>query len=89
MLLLLSNSVPPSAFGAIGGCEGWAEWCGVGVPVKSRFLKLSTSNAALVLPGVVLSAPVRSAALAVSCGSSEANVRAKGFGGTPLGDRVD
>lgn len=51
------------------------------MPVNNKFLKLSTSKAALLLFTPVLSAPVRSSVLDCS-GSSDARVRANGFAGT-------
>jgi hypothetical protein len=52
----------------------------------SRFLKLSTSRDALLLPGATFSVAFRSSAAPLSRGSMDANVRAKGFAGTPAGD---
>lgn len=90
VLLPLSSWGALSEFGATIICGDRADGRGVALPVKRRFLKLSTSSAALLLPGVVFSAPVRPSTLAVSCvcGSKDANVREKGFTGTRLGDSV-
>jgi hypothetical protein len=55
----------------------------------SRFLKLSTSNEALLLPRVALSAAVRSSPASFSCGSLDANVLENGLGGMRLGDMAD
>ena len=83
VLLLLSNGVPPALVGCAGGPEGR----GVGLPVKSRFLKLSTSRDALLFAGEGLCVLVRSLATpSVSCDSSDASVFANGFGGTLSGD---
>lgn len=91
VLLPLSNCGALSVLGATLVCGDWADGRGVGLPVKRRFLKLSTSNVALLLLVVCFSVPVRpSSALAVSCvcGSNDASVREKGFAGTPVGDSV-
>jgi len=54
----------------------------------SRFLKLSTSNEAL-LPRAALSAGVRSSPASLSCSSIDASVLENGLTGTPLGDVAD
>jgi hypothetical protein len=56
--------------------------------VRSRFLKLSTSREALLLPRVGLSGLVRSSPLLASCGSSDASVLENGFAGALPGDRA-
>ena len=85
VLLLLSNCVPLAPV----GCAGRPEGRGVGLPVRSRFLKLSTSKDALLLPGGDLCALVRSSVPpSLSCDSNDASVFANGFGGTLLGDRA-
>ena len=58
---------------------------GYGLPVRSMFLKLSTSREALLLPRVAPSADSRSSPPAL-CGSIEASVFANGFAGTTDGD---
>jgi hypothetical protein len=67
-------------------CVVSPDWRGPGLPVISKFLKLSTSMEALLLPGPTLSVPVRLSPLPLSCGSMDANVLEKGFAGIPLGD---
>jgi hypothetical protein len=52
----------------------------------SRFLKLSTSKEARLLPGSACPVAVRSSPLVLSCGSMDANVLENGFAGIPLGD---
>lgn len=83
MLLPLSTGGAPSVLVAAVPYVVWADRRGVGLPVRRRFLKLSTSSAALLLPDALVSALDRSSALAVSCGSSVANVRENGLAGTP------
>ena len=60
---------------------------GYGLPVKSMFLKLSTSREALLLPGAAPSADARSSPPAL-CGSIDASVFANGFAGTTEGDNA-
>lgn len=67
-------------------------WRGYGLPVRSMFLKLSTSREALLmllllLPGVAPSADVRSSPPAL-CGSMLARVFANGLAGTTDGDKA-
>lgn len=62
-------------------------WRGYGLPVRSMFLKLSTSSEALLLPGVAPSAAARSSPPAL-CGSIDASVFANGFAGTTEGDNA-
>lgn len=50
VLLPLSTTAAVAGFGAVGGCGAWAADRGYGLPVKSMFLKLSTSSDALLLP---------------------------------------
>lgn len=59
------------------------------LPVSSRFLKLSTSNEALLGLKAAFSAGVRPSALSLSCGSIVANVLENGLAGTPPGDTAD
>lgn len=54
----------------------------------SRFLKLSTSKDALLLPGGALSVVVRSSPLPLPDNSSEANVLENGLAGAVLGERT-
>jgi hypothetical protein len=88
VLLLLSKCAP------LTGCDAFVFWAGgpegrgVGLPVRSRFLKLSTSRDALCWPGPGLCARVRSSPGSFSCGSSDANVLEKGFAGKLLSDRA-
>jgi hypothetical protein len=56
------------------------------MPVSNKFLKLSTSSEALLLPRAGLSAAVRFSPASLSCGSMDANVRENGLAGTPAGD---
>jgi len=89
VLLLLSNWTPLGMLGRgviFGDCP---DWRGPGFPVMSRFLKLSTSRDALLLPDAALSAAVRSSPLPLSCGSIDANVFEKGFAGIPPGEIAD
>lgn len=85
MLLLLSNCVVLNEVGGIVFEGGWAEGRGVGLPVMSRFLKLSTSKDALLLPRAALSDVVRSPLLPAS---SDASVLENGLAGAALGERV-
>ena len=62
VLLLLSNWMPLGMLGR-GGCP---DCRGFALPVMSKFLKLSTSNDALLLPGAALSVAVRSSAMPLS-----------------------
>lgn len=88
VLLLLSKCAPLVVCDAAVVCGGCPEWRGVGLPVRRRFLKLSTSREALLLPRVVFSALVRSSPLSPPCGSNDASVLEKGFAGTLPGDGV-
>jgi hypothetical protein len=89
VLLLLSNWMPLGMLERGVVCVGGPDWRGFALPVKSRFLKLSTSRDALLLPGAALSAAVRSSTAPLSCGSIDASVLAKGFAGIPAGDTAD
>lgn len=85
VLLLLSNM---GALGMLEGavaCGDWPDGRGLGLPVRSRFLKLSTSSETLLFIWIALSAAVRSTPSPFPCGSSVAKVREKGFDGTPVG----
>lgn len=65
VLLPLSTTAAVAAPGAaVGGCGACPVFRGYGLPVKSMFLKLSTSREALLLPGVAPSAAARSSPLA-------------------------
>jgi hypothetical protein len=88
MLLPLSTIAALAELGAAGGCAAGAACRGYGLPVKSMFLKLSTSREALLLPGVAPSADARSSPLPLRRGSIEASVLEKGFAGTTDGDRA-
>jgi hypothetical protein len=55
----------------------------------SRFLKLSTSKEARLLPGSACPVAVRSSPLPLSCGSIDANVLENGFAGILLGEIAD
>lgn len=88
VLLLVSNCAPASGCDTLVGCGGGPDGRGVGFPVMSRFLKLSTSKDALLLPNIGLPVFVRSSSFSLSCGSSDASVLENGFAGTLLGDRV-
>lgn len=81
-VLLLSNCVLLVECEALPGRADWPEARGVGIPVMSRFLKLSTSSEALLLPGVGLCAFVRSSVPLSPCrGSNDASVFENGFTG--------
>lgn len=86
VLLLLSNCGPLGILDCVASCEGAP---GGRLPVSNIFLKLSTSNEALLLPSAGRSAGVRSSPDSFCCGSIDANVRENGFAGTPLGDMYD
>jgi hypothetical protein len=88
VLLLVSNCAPATGCDVLVNCGGGPDGRGVGFPVMSRFLKLSTSRDALLLPNIGLPVFVRSSSLSRSCGSSEASVLENGFAGTLLGDRA-
>jgi hypothetical protein len=60
-----------------------------GLPVSNKFLKLSTSREALLVPRAAFSAGVRPSPLSFSCGSIDASVLENGFAGTPAGDAAD
>jgi hypothetical protein len=70
-------------------CIGCPKGRGPGLPVSSRFLKLSTSKEALLVPRAGLPAGVRPSPLSFSCGSIDANVLENGLAGTPPGDVAD
>lgn len=94
VLLLLSNCALLAECGALPGCADGPEARGVGRPVMSRFLKLSTSRDArlvllllLLLPAASRCACARSSGPAsLSCGSNDASVFAKGFAGMLRGE---
>jgi hypothetical protein len=86
VLLLVSNCAPVTGCDALVGCEGGPDGRGVDFPVRSRFLKLSTSKDALLLPSIGLPVFVRSSSLSLSCDSNEASVLENGFAGTPPDD---
>jgi hypothetical protein len=71
------------------GCIGRPDGRSPGWPVSNRFLKLSTSREALLVPRAAFSAGVRPSPLSFSCGSIDASVLEKGFAGTPAGDVAD
>jgi hypothetical protein len=50
VLLLLSNMGAFTRLEAEGDCGDWPGWRRLGLPVISKFLKLSTSSEALFLP---------------------------------------
>lgn len=84
-MLLLPLST--TAAGAPESCGGCAVCFGYGLPVKSMFLKLSTSSDALLLPAAGAAAPSAEARSSppARCGSMLASVFAKGFAGTTDG----
>lgn len=85
VLLPLSTTAVLAGLGATGACGGCVVCRGYGLPVKSMFLKLSTSREALLLPWAAPSAGARSSPPAL-CGSIDASVFANGFAGTADGD---
>lgn len=89
VLLLLSNWTPLGMLGRGVACGDCPDWRGPALPVMSRFLKLSTSNDALLLPDAARSANVRSSPLPICCGSIDANVLENGFAGMPAGETTD
>jgi hypothetical protein len=70
-------------------CIGRPDGRSPGLPVSNRFLKLSTSREALLVPGAAFSAGVRPSPLSLACGSIDASVLENGFAGTPAGDVTD
>lgn len=86
VLLLLSNCGPLRILDCATACTGAPAGR---LPVSNIFLKLSTSSEALLLPSGGLSTGFRSSPDSLCCGSIDANVREKGFAGTPLGDMYD
>lgn len=88
VLLLVSNCAPATGCDALVDCCGGPDGRGVAFPVRSRFLKLSTSKEALLLPSIGLPVFVRSSSLSLSWGSNEASVLENGFAGTLPGDCI-
>jgi hypothetical protein len=86
VLLPLSTTAALAELGA-AGCGACVVCRGYGLPVRSMFLKLSTSREALLLPGAAPSAEARSSPPAL-WGSILASVFANGFAGTAEGDRA-
>lgn len=89
VLLLLSNCAPLGTLLCAATCVEWLDGRSPGLPVSSRFLKLSTSSEALLLPRPGRSAAGRGSPVSLSCGSIVANVRENGLAGTPAGDTAD
>jgi len=96
VLLLVSNCAPASGCDTLVGCGGGPDGRGVGFPVMSRFLKLSTSKDALLLPNIglpVFVRPRRSPFLAVlvtpAFSKTDSPVRCSAAGSLEGGSRMD
>jgi hypothetical protein len=71
------------------GCIDCPDGRSPGLPVSNRFLKLSTSNEALLVPRAAFSAGVRPSLPSFPCDSIDASVLENGLTGTPAGDVAD